>query len=194
MPSVILDEDGNMIDSHLPSGEPLQFVFEEINWQQELNWEEAAQRLEVAMYPFKKVSPGGCESQGQAPWRQGRGHSRWTQSAELGTRLPAELPPCRPSQCQWSLPLPSEVGGGIPWLSSTPARKCTRAHSQTQPPSRSLAAQSSFSLSRLGFRSPTCHSPRPSTKPRPRTSWCTQSCCGGPWTTSPAEVREPLPV
>lgn len=56
VPSVILDEDGNMIDSHLPSGEPLQFVFEEINWQQELNWEEAAQRLEVAMYPFKKVT------------------------------------------------------------------------------------------------------------------------------------------
>ncbi|KAK2491711.1 hypothetical protein MC885_016737, partial [Smutsia gigantea] len=58
VPSVILDEDGNMIDSHLPSGEPLQFVFEEINWQQELSWEEAAQHLEVAMYPFKKVSPG----------------------------------------------------------------------------------------------------------------------------------------
>uniref|UniRef100_A0A8C0HW31 Selenoprotein N n=1 Tax=Balaenoptera musculus TaxID=9771 RepID=A0A8C0HW31_BALMU len=56
VPSVILDEDGNMIDSRLPSGEPLQFVFEEITWQQELNWEEAARRLEVAMYPFKKVT------------------------------------------------------------------------------------------------------------------------------------------
>uniref|UniRef100_A0A2R9ASK6 Selenoprotein N n=1 Tax=Pan paniscus TaxID=9597 RepID=A0A2R9ASK6_PANPA len=56
VPSVILDEDGSMIDSHLPSGEPLQFVFEEIKWQQELSWEEAARRLEVAMYPFKKVS------------------------------------------------------------------------------------------------------------------------------------------
>ncbi|ELR56258.1 Selenoprotein N, partial [Bos mutus] len=77
VPSVILDEDGNLIDSRLPSGEPLQFVFEEIQWQQELSWEEAARRLEVAMYPFK-----------------------------------------------------------------------------------------------------------PLTKPRPRTSWCTQSCCGGPWTTS----------
>uniref|UniRef100_A0A8C3W4F2 Selenoprotein N n=1 Tax=Catagonus wagneri TaxID=51154 RepID=A0A8C3W4F2_9CETA len=56
VPSVILDEDGNMIDSRLPSGEPLQFVFEEIKWQQELSWEEAARRLEVAMYPFKKVT------------------------------------------------------------------------------------------------------------------------------------------
>lgn len=35
VPSVILDEDGNMIDSRLPSGEPLQFVFEEIKWHQE---------------------------------------------------------------------------------------------------------------------------------------------------------------
>ena len=57
VPSVILDEDGNMIDSRLPSGEPLQFVFEEIKWHQELSWEEAARRLEVAMYPFKKVRP-----------------------------------------------------------------------------------------------------------------------------------------
>uniref|UniRef100_A0A2K6RVS3 Selenoprotein N n=1 Tax=Rhinopithecus roxellana TaxID=61622 RepID=A0A2K6RVS3_RHIRO len=56
VPSVILDEDGSVIDSHLPSGESLQFVFEEIKWQQELSWEEAARRLEVAMYPFKKVS------------------------------------------------------------------------------------------------------------------------------------------
>ena len=39
VPSVILDEDGNLIDSRLPSGEPLQFVFEEIQWQQELSWE-----------------------------------------------------------------------------------------------------------------------------------------------------------
>ncbi|KAF0875579.1 SELN protein, partial [Crocuta crocuta] len=56
VPSVILDEDGNVIDSRPPSGEPLQFVFEEIEWQQELSWEEAARRLEVAMYPFKKVT------------------------------------------------------------------------------------------------------------------------------------------
>uniref|UniRef100_A0A8C0NH94 Selenoprotein N n=1 Tax=Canis lupus familiaris TaxID=9615 RepID=A0A8C0NH94_CANLF len=56
VPSMILDEDGNMIDSRPPSGEPLQFVFEEIKWQQELSWEEAARRLEVAMYPFKKVT------------------------------------------------------------------------------------------------------------------------------------------
>uniref|UniRef100_A0A2R8MRR0 Selenoprotein N n=1 Tax=Callithrix jacchus TaxID=9483 RepID=A0A2R8MRR0_CALJA len=56
VPSMILDEDGSVINSHLPSGEPLQFVFEEIKWQQELSWEEATRRLEVAMYPFKKVS------------------------------------------------------------------------------------------------------------------------------------------
>uniref|UniRef100_A0A8D2I8U1 Selenoprotein N n=1 Tax=Urocitellus parryii TaxID=9999 RepID=A0A8D2I8U1_UROPR len=56
VPSVILDEDGNVIDSRQPSGEPLQFVFEEIRWQQELSWEEAARHLEVAMYPFKKVT------------------------------------------------------------------------------------------------------------------------------------------
>lgn len=56
VPSMILDEDGKMIDSRLSSGEPLQFVFEDIKWHQELSWEEAARRLEVAMYPFKKVS------------------------------------------------------------------------------------------------------------------------------------------
>ena len=68
VPSVILDEDGNLIDSRLPSGEPLQFVFEEIQWQQELSWEEAARRLEVAMYPFKKVRQGSGHRQGWAPW------------------------------------------------------------------------------------------------------------------------------
>uniref|UniRef100_A0A2K5KUP1 Selenoprotein N n=1 Tax=Cercocebus atys TaxID=9531 RepID=A0A2K5KUP1_CERAT len=62
VPSVILDEDGSVIDSHLPSGESLQFVFEEIKWQQELSWEEAARRLEVAMYPFKKVRLGGVKA------------------------------------------------------------------------------------------------------------------------------------
>lgn len=56
VPSVVLDEDGKVIDSRPPSGEPLQFVFEEIRWQQELSWEEATRRLEVAMYPFKKVT------------------------------------------------------------------------------------------------------------------------------------------
>ncbi|KAG8506698.1 Selenoprotein N [Galemys pyrenaicus] len=76
VPSVILDEDGNMVDSRLPSGEPLQFVFEEIKWQQELSWEEAARRLEVAMYPFKKVrlgrgdlAGGSCGSR----WHRGSG-------------------------------------------------------------------------------------------------------------------------
>lgn len=58
IPAVIHDEDGNIIDSRDPSGEPIQFVFEEITWQQEIPWEEAARRLEVAMYPFKKVRKG----------------------------------------------------------------------------------------------------------------------------------------
>lgn len=56
IPSVIHDENGNVIDSRDPTGEPIQFVFEEITWQQKITWEEAAQKLEVAMYPFKKVS------------------------------------------------------------------------------------------------------------------------------------------
>lgn len=55
VPSVIHDENGNVIDSRDPSGEPIQFVFEEITWQREIPWEEAARKLEVAMYPFKKV-------------------------------------------------------------------------------------------------------------------------------------------
>lgn len=62
IPSVIYDENGNVIDSRDPSGEPIQFVFEEITWQQEIPWEEAAQKLEVAMYPFKKVRNRLCFS------------------------------------------------------------------------------------------------------------------------------------
>lgn len=58
VPSVIHDENGNVLDSRDPSGEPIQFVFEEISWQQEIPWQEAAHRLEVAMYPFKKVRKG----------------------------------------------------------------------------------------------------------------------------------------
>lgn len=58
VPSVIHDENGNVIDSRDPSGEPIQFVFEEITWQREIPWEEAARKLEVAMYPFKKVRKG----------------------------------------------------------------------------------------------------------------------------------------
>lgn len=110
---------------------------------------------------------------------------------------------------------PSELGRAIPWLSIsrtqqtsmhmyTHIRTCAythtyplqihthpHAHHTLSPCSGTLAAHNSFSLSPLGPRSPTCRSPRPLTKPRPRTSWCTQSCCGGPWTTSPAEVRRP---
>lgn len=56
-PSVIYDEQGNMIDSRGEGGEPIQFVFEEIVWSAELSREEASRHLEVTMYPFKKVSP-----------------------------------------------------------------------------------------------------------------------------------------
>ncbi|XP_013910021.1 PREDICTED: selenoprotein N-like [Thamnophis sirtalis] len=53
-PSVIHDENGNVIDSR--EGEPIQFIFEDISWQREISWEEASGKLEVVMYPFKKVS------------------------------------------------------------------------------------------------------------------------------------------
>lgn len=55
IPSVILDENGNVIDSSDFSNEPIQFVFEEINWKSEISFEEASRVLEVTMYPFKKV-------------------------------------------------------------------------------------------------------------------------------------------
>lgn len=83
IPAVILDEDGNMIDSRLPSGEPLQFVFEEIRWQQELSWEEAARRLEVAMYPFKKVRLGMREGRGRI-YGAGQGLELWEQQVGTG--------------------------------------------------------------------------------------------------------------
>eukprot|EP00069_Balaena_mysticetus_P016380 bmy_02038T0 len=96
VPSVILDEDGNMIDSRLPSGEPLQFVFEEITWQQELSWEEAARRLEVAMYPFKKVRPDRGKGRGWDPWGWvrscGSSSGHWAWDAMQGLLL--RLPPC----------------------------------------------------------------------------------------------------
>lgn len=90
VPSVILDEDGNVIDSRPPSGEPLQFVFEEIKWQQELSWEEAARRLEVAMYPFKKVGLGRREGEGRALCGQDWGSSSWVLVSRLGTGPAAE--------------------------------------------------------------------------------------------------------
>ncbi|KAL7980495.1 hypothetical protein Chor_001649 [Crotalus horridus] len=52
-PSVIHDENGNVIDSR--EGEPIQFIFEEISWQREISWEEASGKMEVVMYPFKKA-------------------------------------------------------------------------------------------------------------------------------------------
>lgn len=55
-PSVIIDEEGNVIDSKDINQEPIQFVFEDIHWSAEISQQEAAHRLEVTLYPFKKVS------------------------------------------------------------------------------------------------------------------------------------------
>lgn len=55
-PSIIMDEEGNIIDSRDGGGEPIQFVFEDINWTSEISQQEATRRLEVTLYPFKKVS------------------------------------------------------------------------------------------------------------------------------------------
>ncbi|MBN3321378.1 SELN protein, partial [Atractosteus spatula] len=55
IPSFIHDEEGNVIDSRGASGEPVQFVFEEIHWHSQISREEAARRLEVTLYPFKKA-------------------------------------------------------------------------------------------------------------------------------------------
>lgn len=56
-PTVILDEQGNVIDSrNAGNGEAIQFVFEEISWTSEIGQQEAARRLDVTFYPFKKVS------------------------------------------------------------------------------------------------------------------------------------------
>ncbi|MEQ2191210.1 hypothetical protein XENOCAPTIV_023813 [Xenoophorus captivus] len=54
-PSVIVDEEGNVIDSQDGSSEPIQFVFEEIHWTSEMSQEEAFHCMEVTFYPFKKV-------------------------------------------------------------------------------------------------------------------------------------------
>lgn len=55
-PSIIVDEQGNVIDSRDGGGEPIQFVFEEISWTSEISRQEAARRLDITFYPFKKVT------------------------------------------------------------------------------------------------------------------------------------------
>lgn len=55
-PSIIVDEKGNIIDSRDGNSEPIQFVFEEIHWTSEISQQEAARRMEVTLYPFKKVN------------------------------------------------------------------------------------------------------------------------------------------
>lgn len=54
-PSVIIDEQGNVIDSKDSSHEPIQFVFEDIIWTSEISQQEALHLMEVTYYPFKKV-------------------------------------------------------------------------------------------------------------------------------------------
>lgn len=54
-PDVIMDEEGNVIDSK-DGGAPIQFVFEDIHWTSEVSHQEAARRLDVTFYPFKKVN------------------------------------------------------------------------------------------------------------------------------------------
>jgi len=51
-----VDEEGNVIDSRDSGSEPIQFVFEEIRWTSEISQHEAARRLEITLYPFKKAS------------------------------------------------------------------------------------------------------------------------------------------
>lgn len=58
-PSTILDEEGNVIDSRAVDGKSIQFVFEDIHWSSEISQEEAFRRLEVTLYPFKKVNRYG---------------------------------------------------------------------------------------------------------------------------------------
>ncbi|KAL4624193.1 selenoprotein N-like [Arapaima gigas] len=57
VPTFIHDEEGNVIDSRVggAGGDPIQFVFEEIAWKSEISHEEAARRMELTFYPFKKV-------------------------------------------------------------------------------------------------------------------------------------------
>ncbi|KAJ0063117.1 hypothetical protein NL108_012580 [Boleophthalmus pectinirostris] len=54
-PSVIFDEEGNVIDSKGSNLDPIQFVFEDIIWTSEISHQEALHRMEVTYYPFKKV-------------------------------------------------------------------------------------------------------------------------------------------
>lgn len=54
-PTVIMDEEGNVIDSRDSNSEPIQFVFEEIHWSSEISRQEVTRRLDVTFYPFKKV-------------------------------------------------------------------------------------------------------------------------------------------
>uniref|UniRef100_A0A8C6WF62 Selenoprotein N n=1 Tax=Neogobius melanostomus TaxID=47308 RepID=A0A8C6WF62_9GOBI len=54
-PSIIVDEEGNVIDRKESSHEPIQFVFEDIIWSSEISQEEALHQIEVTYYPFKKV-------------------------------------------------------------------------------------------------------------------------------------------
>lgn len=54
-PSVIMDEEGHVIDRKDSTQEPIHFIFEDILWSSEISQQEAAHRMEVTFYPFKKV-------------------------------------------------------------------------------------------------------------------------------------------
>lgn len=54
-PSIIVDEEGNVVDTKVNSHEPIQFVFEDIIWTSEISQQEALHRIETTYYPFKKV-------------------------------------------------------------------------------------------------------------------------------------------
>lgn len=143
--------------------------------------------------------------QGRAPWGWGGPVGAAAGHRALGSvhGLLLRLAPCgtQPGEGGAS-PFPSEPGGGLPWFSSTPShththtlqapthththKHCTHlyihiyrhtyaTYTHTYYTLNTLAAHSSFSLSPCGPRSLTCRSPRPLTKPRPRTSWCTRS-------------------
>uniref|UniRef100_S4RML1 Selenoprotein N n=1 Tax=Petromyzon marinus TaxID=7757 RepID=S4RML1_PETMA len=55
VPALIYDENGNAINTSDPDVEPIQFVFENIEWRSEISFQEAYRQMEVAMYPFKKI-------------------------------------------------------------------------------------------------------------------------------------------
>ncbi|TRY83438.1 hypothetical protein DNTS_016194 [Danionella cerebrum] len=67
-PSVIYDEQGNLIESRGDGGEPIQFVFEDIVWSEKLSAEEASRRLEVTMCHIYRLVKPLVERQQRGSW------------------------------------------------------------------------------------------------------------------------------